>query len=508
MKYKFWILNVFFTLFSVFPLFATKYNVSNAAQVTTIMSSVTAGDTLVMANGVWTNQLINFGGKNGTASKPIVLMAQTAGNVLLEGTSRLRIYGNYLVVHGLKFQNADAVGFGTNSVVEFRNGSTLANFSKLSHCYFYYYNAANVVDNKWVSLYGTNNTVEYCRFEGKSNYGATVTVWYQATTSGFPAESPSTFHKIDHNYFLDRTLLDGGTNGGESIRVGDSNTSRTDGYNVISSNLFKNCDGEIEVVSNKSEFNTYEYNTFIGNAGGLTLRHGANCTVRGNFFFGDNDPLSAGVRLIDGLHKVYNNYFQGILGGSGSSLRSAIVVMSGQATPAANGYWPVYDAAIFHNTIINCATPSVNIGSVSQGGTVVPTDVSFANNLIKSDSSPLVNYAKTPTNMSYEGNIYDGTSLGIPSPTGWLNVEPKLILSNGYYRLDAASPAIDASQGVYPTDTDFDGQTRTSPNDVGCDEYSTNAVMITPLSASMVGPNWMNICEMPCVPISVRIIGN
>ena len=110
--------------------------------------------------------------------------------------------------------------------------------------------------------------------------------------------------------------------------------------------------------------------------------------------------------------------------------------------------------------------------------------------------------------MSYEGNIYEGTSLGIASPTGWINTDPKLILSNGYYRLDAVSPAINASQGVYPTDTDFDGQTRTSPNDVGCDEYSTNAITITPLTASMVGPNWMNVCEMYCVPISVRIIGN
>lgn len=81
----------------------------------------------------------------------------------MEGTSRLRIYGNYLKVNGLVFQNCNAADFGTNTVVEFRNGSTLANNSRLNNCHFNQYNSDNTLDNKWVTLYGTYNKVNYCR---------------------------------------------------------------------------------------------------------------------------------------------------------------------------------------------------------------------------------------------------------------------------------------------------------------------------------------------------------
>ncbi len=386
------------------------------------MNTAAPGDTLVMQNGTWSNQLINFGGANGAPGNPIVLLANTPGGVSLEGTSRLRIYGNYLEVNGLIFQNCNAASFGTNPVVEFRNGSTLANNSRLTNCYFNQYNSDNTLDNKWVNLYGTYNKVDYCRFEGKSNYGSTVTVIYQSA-GGFPAESPSTYHVIDHNHFLNRTLPLGG-NGGESLRVGDSNTSRTNGYNTISNNLFENCDGEIEVVSNKSEFNTYEYNTFVGNAGGLTLRHGASCTVRGNFFFGGGDAQSAGVRLIDGLHNIYNNYFQDIEGGDNSNLRSPIVIMNGQTAPAANGYWPVYNSTIAHNTMVNCLAPSINFGSSVSGGTVPPNNITLANNLISASSGPLVAYTNTPTAVTYQTNLYFGATLGAPPTAGWINANP------------------------------------------------------------------------------------
>jgi poly(beta-D-mannuronate) lyase len=478
------------------PIWANRINVANATQITSAMNTAAPGDTLVMQNGTWSNQLINFGGANGAPGNPIVLLANTPGGVSLEGTSRLRIYGNYLEVNGLIFQNCNAASFGTNPVVEFRNGSTLANNSRLTNCHFYQYNSDNALDNKWVTLYGTYNKVDYCRFEGKSNYGATVTVVYQSA-GGFPAESPSTYHLIDHNHFLNRTLPLGG-NGGESLRVGDSNTSRTNGYNTISNNLFENCDGEIEVISNKSEFNTYQYNTFVGNAGGLTLRHGASCIVRGNFFFGGGDAQSAGVRLIDGLHSIYNNYFQDIEGGDNSNLRSPIVIMNGQTAPAANGYWPVYNSTIAHNTMVNCLAPSINFGSSVSGGTVPPNNITLANNLISASSGPLVAYTNTPTAVTYQTNLYFGAALGDPPTAGWINANPLLGFDTGSFHLTDNSPAIDAATGNYGVSTDYDGQNRTGSKDIGCDEYSSDALLITPLEADQVGVCWLSNGNIPC----------
>ncbi len=460
--------------------------VSNAAEITTAMNvGVGApGDTLIMVGNIWTDQLILFGGANGTLANPIVLMPEMPGTIKLEGSSRIKIFGNYLVVYGLKFQNPNPSSLGTNHIVEFRNSSILANHCRFTNSHIYYYNSNNSIDNKWVSIYGTNNRVDHNRFEGKSNYGPTLVVWY-ASAGGFPNESPSTYHQIDHNYFLDRTLPLGG-NGGETIRVGDSNTSRTNGFNIFEFNLFEHCDGEIEIISNKSEFNTYRYNTFRANNGQLTLRHGANCFVHGNFFLGENYPGSSGVRVIDGNHEIYNNYFQDLIGASSSDLRAPITIMNGDVNPAANGYWKVYNSRIWNNSFVNCDDPLIRIGV--SGGTVNADSIFFSNNLLSASQGPFIKYDNVPTNIFYFRNHYYGSSLGIGS-VGWLNLNPDLVFDTQeeLYRLSSSSLLID-SGAVVPPIIDFDGQSRISVFDIGSDEYSTAPITITPLLPQDVDP--------------------
>src|SRR4051794_38819274 len=76
---------------------ATEYLVSSAVQIATAMQTAQAGDVLTMTNGTWTNQRIQFAG-NGTSGAPITLRAQTPGQVLLNGNSKINISGNWLVV--------------------------------------------------------------------------------------------------------------------------------------------------------------------------------------------------------------------------------------------------------------------------------------------------------------------------------------------------------------------------------------------------------------------------
>lgn len=104
-------------LLATTPAFATDFTVSNASDISNAMNSAQPGDVLIMTDGVWTDQDIEFAG-DGTASSPITLRAETPGGVQLNGTSQLSISGSHLVVDGLNFENG-----GDNSlryVIEFR----------------------------------------------------------------------------------------------------------------------------------------------------------------------------------------------------------------------------------------------------------------------------------------------------------------------------------------------------------------------------------------------------
>ena len=67
---------------------AADFPVSSADDIETAMETAGPGDTLVMTDGVWTNQEIAFVGV-GTEGNPITLRPQTPGGVLLTGVSQL-----------------------------------------------------------------------------------------------------------------------------------------------------------------------------------------------------------------------------------------------------------------------------------------------------------------------------------------------------------------------------------------------------------------------------------
>ena len=91
-------------LYAPTPVRATDFLVHNAAEISTAVGQSQAGDTITMADGTWTNQNITFN-DTGTAAKPITLRAQTPGRVLLNGTSKISIGGDFTVVDGLRFQD-------------------------------------------------------------------------------------------------------------------------------------------------------------------------------------------------------------------------------------------------------------------------------------------------------------------------------------------------------------------------------------------------------------------
>lgn len=359
---------------------ARQTYVSTASEINN--GSWIAGDTVVMRNGTWTNQSISFKAI-GTDLKPIVLTAETPGNVILTGTSKLGFSGKYVIVSGLFFKNGTLSG---SDVVSFRTSSSdLAENCTLTNCAIANYNPSlNTVDSKWVSIYGKNNKVDHCSFENKNNSGTLMVVWL--------INGVTVNHIISQNYFGYRNSnLDANgseLNGQEIIRVGDSGTSMTTASVIVQGNFFEHCNGEIEIISNKSCGNLYTNNVFFENHGMLTLRHGNSCTVEGNYFFGNGISESGGVRIIGENHKVYNNYFEKL---RGTDYRSAICIVRGKLNSLPSEYFQVKNALVAFNTMVDCSEAfSINYNS-STTCTLPPIGTVIAHNNVYNTTSSNLN---------------------------------------------------------------------------------------------------------------------
>jgi len=467
---------------------ATNYTVSSASEISTAMQLAVPGDTLIMSIGEWVNQRIDFKG-NGIENSNIVLKAEVPGLVILKGTSTLRIGGTYLTVDGLYFVDGYSA---SGAVIEFRSSGINSQNCRLTNSAIVNYNpASNSTDYKWISLYGKNNRIDHCYISGKKHSGTTLVVWLDGQTN---------YHKIDSNYFAYRPEL--GVNGGETIRIGTSDYSQTDSYTLVENNYFERCNGEIEIISNKSGHNTYRHNTFYECEGSLTLRHGKFAEVYGNFFLGNKKTNTGGVRIIDEDHKVYNNYFQDL---RGSSNRSSLAIMNGVPDSPLNRYFEVKRAEVVNNTFVNCAnTFTIGAGSDDELS-LPPKDCKIVNNLVLS-SYEIIDYDDEPINMTYTSNIMYGGPLGIFQPDGIQMIDPLLSEStDGLWRPSETSPIINAGSCDYSyVFNDFDGQARVDAIDIGADEISLLPIIYKPLTPEDIGPPWWPVAEIPGKTIYVQ----
>ncbi|MEN1679705.1 MAG: chondroitinase-B domain-containing protein [Planctomycetota bacterium] len=467
-------------------LSASEVLVSSASEIAAALPLLQAGDVLVMQDGVWNNQRIDFAAR-GTEAAPITLRSQTPGGVKLTGSSKLTISGDWLIVDGLRFENG-SLGAGEH-VVRFQGPLGEATNSRFTNSAIVDYNPTDIGTRYfWVSLEGQNNRVDHNYFSGQSHSGVTVTVWRDS--------SAADHHRIDSNHFADRPAGNG--NGFETIRVGTSTFSESNSLTVVENNLFERVDGEIEIISSKSGENVYRYNTFRESAGTLTLRHGNDSTVQGNFFLGEGKDASGGVRVIGERQTVINNYFHGLDGRADG----AISISAGVVDSELSGYVQVRDAVIAHNTIVdvNRAAISFDNGLGSSGRTLLAEGVTVAANLIHSTQDPLFEGAEG-AGWTWQDNIAFGQSLGPKAGgEGIAVVDPLLTVGqDGLYRLSAGSPAIDAAAalGGLLVGDDFEGQPRIGVADIGGDEFSSLSLSRKPLVAGDVGPVWLSAPSGP-----------
>jgi len=460
------------------------YPVAAVGDIDAALEQASPGDRIVMKNGLWANARIRFRAM-GTADAPIRLSAETPGRVILTGSSSLSLGGSHLVVEGLLFQDTAPTAEKAEAVISFRTDSrTQAQDCRVTDCAIIDFSPPDKkVDTRWVSLYGLRNRVDHCAFHNKTNLGTTLVVWLNK-----PAEHQPNYHRIDHNYFGPRTPV--GMNGAETIRIGDSATSMQVSRTTVESNYFYRCNGEGEIISNKSCENVYRGNTFVECEGALTLRHGNRSTVEGNFFLGNGARLTGGVRVIGEDQRVVNNYFADL---AGDDSRSALTFMEGIKDSPLSGYFQVKNALVAFNTFVN-NKHNFNFGEGAgrDRQTMPPVRCKVANNLVVGKTAPLVVVHDPAAEIRFEGNLMYGAELGIPPCPGIRQLDPRLEKgSDGLWRPAPDSPALGAAEGsFFNVSEDMDGQKRTGKLDVGADQRSNEPIQCRPLTPKDVGPSW------------------
>ena len=330
-------------------LIVNSIKVTNIDELNKAIDSCKAGDQIILANGIWKDVQIKFRGK-GTKDKPITIKAETTGKVTIEGESYLKFGGEYLVVEGLYFKN----GFSpSNAVIDFKISSKdkpdeISNNCKVTNCVIEDFNKPKRdKSDLWVQFWGRHNTLSNCYIAGKTNRGPTVRV----SIAGI--ESINNYHQIVNNHFGPRPVKGGPS--GETIQLGDSYTSMSPSHTMVANNLFEECNGEVEVISSKTNFNIFKNNAFYKSEGSLVTRHGNYSMIDGNYFIGDGENENyGGIRIINTGHWVVNNYFYGL---KGKSFRSPLAVMNGIPKSPLNRYNQVTDVVVAYNTYVNCSSP-------------------------------------------------------------------------------------------------------------------------------------------------------
>ncbi len=380
------------SLFFATGAIAATYKVSSIEEYENVASSLSAGDTVVLKNGIWENFQIKFSGK-GAANAPITLKAETPGKVVLSGQSNIALAGHHLVVEGLYFKNGYSP---TRSVIAFKHSKTsLAYHSRVTQTVIENFNDTEKFGGAyWVEINGQYNRFDHNALIGKSTSGVTLAVRLNNENS------QQNHHRIEHNYFGYRPTL--GSNGGETLRIGTSHYSLTDSFTQVKHNYFEKTNGEVEIISVKSGKNTISNNTFYEAAGTLTLRHGNGNILSNNVFFGNGQPHTGGIRVINGDQIVENNYHEGLTGfrfGGGFS------IMNGVPNSRINRYHQVDNAKVSNNTFIDVDYLQFAVGSDAERS-AVPINSQFSNNLIShNERIDGIKIFDDISGISFSGNV-------------------------------------------------------------------------------------------------------
>jgi len=500
---------LFCVFLSTFVKAQTTYTTVAALQ-TAVNAATSTGGTFILKDGTYSNASFSFTSIKATAALPILIKSETIGGVTLTNDSKFSLSKcAYITVQGFNFNCS-----GTNSLVKLSGCNNI----RFTRNVFKLTTTAAV---KWFYIGGVyddlvypyinpshHNRIDHNIFQDKTLPGHYITV------DGNNSVDQSQYDLIDHNYFKNNSPR--AVNEQESVRVGWSDMSKSSGYTTIEYNLFENCDGDPEVVSIKSCDNIVRHNTFNGNYGTLSFRHGNRNRAEGNYFFGNNRPVglapdgtsklyTGGIRVYGTDHIIINNYFEGL---NGTKWDAPITLTQGdvdQTSTSLSSHFRPERITIAYNTLVNndqgIELGFTNNGTYNKG----MLNITIANNLITGSKNSLVKIVdgKDPgSNVTWTNNLMyptgaatmlsGGTTTTSFSAAQAVNENPNLVFDSaqGTWRSTANTPFYTNSSVVVNSE-DIDGQTRPTPSNPGADHYSTNLASIRymPMTPATVGPN-------------------
>lgn len=329
-------------LFSTTTVLCKSYLIHNEQEFNTIVQQLKPGDTISIANGTYApwSLIINT---NGTKEQPIVIQAETTGKVIFTGDVPQAIFkltGSYTILRGISFTMCNVLKVDKHSGV-------LAELSESDHCRItaceFDKNTAKAqfMPIVIVSGNGLYNQVDNCTFSKNTD---NQELQVKITKDACPK-----YTLIENNIFKDKDKVSWKNfNGGECIQVGQDPIllGTVVAETTVRGNHFTRCNGEPEVISNKSSGNTYLKNYFEDCDGELVMRGGHNCLVDSNIIKGGN----CGIRVNGTGHTITHNNI--------SNVKTGIRLMYGMASGKIDigFYIAASDCLIKYNHIENAAT--------------------------------------------------------------------------------------------------------------------------------------------------------
>jgi poly(beta-D-mannuronate) lyase len=509
---------------------------NNASALESAVNNATNGGVFIVTNGTYND--FDFTIQNsGTSSSPIIIKAESVGGVELTGESHVVFKKSaHCVLEGFDFDSECDETLvkleGCHHIRITRNEFELTTTESIKWIFI----GGVWNDNVYPFQYPSHhNTIDRNTFKNKNTPGHYITIdGSHDDTGSDEVYYQSTYDVIRLNHFKNNGPR--AVNEQESIRIGWSEMSLSNGYTLVEQNLFEDCDGDPEIISVKSCNNTIRHNTFRSSYGTLSLRHGNNNLVEGNYFFGENKPVgtspagsslfTGGIRIYGANHTIINNYMEGL---NGTRWDAPITLTLGDAINGQSSnlskHFRAENVVIAHNTLVN-NEHGIEIGYDNNNQYSKDlSNITIANNIITGSENGLVEIVDVNNdqgnNITWKDNLFfpignavvlkGATSTNFDTTNAKI-IQPYLIFDsiNNVYSATDSTPVFLTYNGVSILH-DIQGEPRPSNSNPGADHFLLNSsvTLFGPLSPLDVGPGAnMNLTAEELTFIGLKIAPN
>lgn len=380
-----------------------------------LLNEATPGDTFTIEAGSYADCQVTLAA-TGSNDQPIAIRATDPGSVVFSGTSSFVVSGTHLVIENLTF---DGCALEESCVV--LDGAANC---RVTSCLFTRSGGRRAA----ISIQGDagNNTVDHCEFAHLEQRSVQVVIRGET--------APSNNRVID-NVFRDIPRIPSG-NGRETIQIGQNQRDwgHVEPKTLVARNQFLRCDGEIEIISNKSSRNDYRNNLFKDCKGELVMRGGSHCVIEGN----RHENCTGGIRLSGTHHTVIHNLVRNCVNG--------LKISYGMTLEQGGLYQAVTGCLVAHNTVIDTEKVGLSVGTNrmmdrKEMGVAkyAPFENRFQNNIFTSDSGEHVRVDQAPDNQMTSNLFAGAAGVGDELPEGNLVVGDAGLNDRG--EVTKASPA-------------------------------------------------------------------